>query len=257
MMSYKFMRSKESTVIRTMLITGATSGLGRAMVTVLGTMNRLICIGRDQDALDELASLPNVIEALSCDLSDPSVCAALLQDRPVDVLINNAGVLPSRAGFADLSGSAIDAMIDINFRAVVHLSQTALRHMQARGRGHIVFIGSSAGRFPHPGAAVYGASKAAVSLFADALRAELADRYIRVTEVAPGRMRSNLYRDAIGAAAAGELYDEYEPLETEDVANAVAYAVNAPPHVDVSRIEIMPVGQAVGGGRTIRKSEMK
>lgn len=243
--------------MRKILITGATSGLGRAIVDGLAPEDRAIGVGRNKTALRELEALPNVVETLSCDLTDPESCHALFAGRDVDVLINNAGVLPSRAGFAELPAEAINAMIDVNFRSVVHLTQAYLNALKPGQRGHVVFIGSSAGRFPHPGATVYGASKAAVSLFADALRAELADRYIRVTEVAPGRIRTNLYRDAIGNNASSELYDEYEPLEPEDVAGAVLYAIGAPPHVDVSRIEIMPIGQVAGGGRTVPKAQMK
>lgn len=243
--------------MQTMMVTGATSGLGRALVHILANDNKIICVGRNQSVLDELAKVDNVVEAVACDLGDPAACRELMKTRAVDVLINNAGVLPSRAGFVDLPEDAIDAMIDVNFRSVVHLTQAALRGMQERGHGHIVFVGSSAGRFPHPGASVYGATKAAVSLFADALRGELADRRIRMTEVAPGRIRSNLYRDAIEGDLSHELYDDYEPLEPEDVADAIAYAIRAPDHVDVSRIEIMPIGQVVGGGRTVKKSEMK
>lgn len=244
--------------MKTVLITGATSGLGRALVDCFAkSTQQVICVGRDAKTLEKLKMLPNVAEAIACDLADVDACSTLLDGRNVDVLINNAGVLPSRAGFAELTPDAINAMIDVNFRSVIHLTQSFLNNLGPDKPGHVVFIGSSAGRFPHPGASVYGASKAAVSLFADALRAELVDRRIRVTEVAPGRIRSNLYRDAIGENTSTELYDDYEPLEPQDVAAAVAYAVAAPAHVDVSRIEIMPIGQAVGGGRTIKKSEMK
>ncbi|WP_166433976.1 SDR family oxidoreductase [Roseovarius spongiae] len=242
--------------MRNILITGATSGVGRALVEKMSRTDRVICAGRNRDVLDALAKIDGVADTVSCDLADPAACRALLEGRVIDVLVNNAGVLPSREGFADLPVDAIDAMVDVNFRGVAHLTQAALRQMQVRGQGHIVFVGSSAGRFPHPGATVYGASKAAVSLFADALRAELAEWRIRVTEVAPGRTRSNLYRDAINDAS-DELYDAYEPLEPGDVADAIAYALNAPAHVDVSRIEIMPIGQVAGGGRTLRRDEMK
>ncbi len=243
--------------MRRILVTGATSGIGRALVEKLAQTEEIICVGRNADALKVLARIPNVVEAVNCDLSDPTACHTLIEGRDIDVLVNNAGVLPSSVGFVDLPTKAIDSMIDVNFRATMHLTQGALRQMQRKGRGHIVFVGSSAGRFPHPGATVYGATKAAMSLFADALRAELAEWRIRVTEVAPGRTRSDLYRQAIGANASGELYDEYEPLEPTDVADAIAYALNVPDNVDVSRIEIMPIGQVAGGGRTIKKSEMK
>ena len=242
--------------MRRTMITGATSGLGEALLSRLGATDMLIGVGRDPGALDRISKAPGVAEAIACDLSDPAACSALFEGRTVDVLVNNAGVLPSRAGIGDLPAAAIDAMIDVNFRAVVHLTQAALVGMRAQGHGHLVFIGSSAGRFPHPGATVYGATKAAVSLFADALRAELVGERIRVTEIAPGRIRSKLYRDAIGSDASAELYDDFEPLEPSDVAEAVAYALDAPAHVDVSRIEIFPTSQAVGGARMAKVSEM-
>lgn len=242
--------------MRRTLITGATSGLGRALVERLAKTDDVIGVGRNRQALDALLQMEGVVEAVDCDLARAGAASTLLANRPVDVLVNNAGVLPSRAAFADLPAEAIDAMIDVNFRAVMHLTQAALTSMRARGQGHIVFIGSSAGRFPHPGSTVYGATKSAVSLFSDALRAELVGERIRVTEIAPGRVRSNLYRDAIGTHAAGELYDDYEPLEPEDVADAVAFALDAPAHVDVSRLEIFPTSQAVGGGRIATISEM-
>ncbi len=242
--------------MRHTMITGATSGLGEAIVARLGNTDSIIGIGRDPKALERISMTAGVAEAIACDLSDSAACLALFDDRAVDVLVNNAGVLPSREEFSDLPVSAINEMIDVNFRAVVLLTQAALEGMRERGSGHLVFIGSSAGRFPHAGATVYGATKAAISLFADALRSELLGERIRVTEIAPGRMRSNLYRDAVGSTASAELYDEYEPLEPKDVADAVAYALDAPAHVDVSRIEIFPTAQAVGGARIVKTSEM-
>ncbi len=242
--------------MRHTMITGATSGLGEAIVARLGNTDSIIGIGRDPKALERISMASGVAEAIACDLSDSAACLALFDDRAVDVLVNNAGVLPSREEFSDLPVSAINEMIDVNFRAVVLLTQAALEGMRERGSGHLVFIGSSAGRFPHPGATVYGATKAAISLFADALRSELLGERIRVTEIAPGRIRSNLYRDAVGSTASAELYDEYEPLEPKDVADAVAYALDAPAHVDVSRIEIFPTAQAVGGARIVKTSEM-
>lgn len=241
--------------MRQTLITGATSGLGRALVDRLSASDSVIAHGRNRAALDELARSAKVAATLTGDLSRPDVADELLAGHEIDVLINNAGVLPSRAHLAEMTAAAIDAMVDVNFRAVIHLTRAALRGMRARGRGHVVFIGSSAARSPHPGLAVYGATKAGIGFFADALRVEHLGERIRITEVAPGRIRSNLYRDVMENQ--GDLYDDYEPLEPEDVAETVAFALDAPAHVDVSRIEVFPTSQAVGGGRIVKRAEMK
>lgn len=243
--------------MRQTLITGATSGLGRALVDQFMATDNLIAIGRNKQQLEALSRLSPGVTSQACDLARPGAAREIVADRQVDVLINNAGVLPARGNLVDLPAHAIDAMIDINLRAVIHLTQAVLPGMRARGKGHLVFIGSSAGHYPHPGSAVYGATKAAISLFADALRAELVGERIRVTEISPGRIRSNLYRDAIQGDAGRELYDEYEPLEPEDVARTVAFALDAPGHVDISRMEVFPTSQVVGGGRIVKISDIE
>src|SRR5699024_816297 len=129
-------------------------------------------VGRNKDALNALHDSGKVREALAVDLADTQATMDLLAERPVDVLINNAGVIPHSGHLDVLSPADIDAMINVNLRAVIHLSRMAVAHMKRQKRGHIVFIGSSAGHYPHPGSAVYGATKAAIALFSDALRAE-------------------------------------------------------------------------------------
>lgn len=241
----------------TALVTGASSGIGGAIAIALkATLPTVYGLGRNAKALAETLDGQG-IEPLVGDITDLAALQALLCDRPVDILVNNAGILTSRAAFVDLAAEDIDRMIDVNLRATLQITRLCLRGMIERGAGHLLFIGSSAGRYPHPSASVYGASKAGISLFCDALRAELLGTRIRVTEIVPGRVRTRLYREAIGATAGQELYDGYEPLEPDNIASAVRYAVDAPPNVDVSRIEIFPVAQAVGGARMVKKSEMR
>src|SRR5262249_45732379 len=149
---------------------------------------------------------------------------------------------------------AIDTMIATNFTAPLHLARLALPGMIERGFGHLFFIGSSAGRFPHPNSAVYGASKAGMSLFCDALRCDLLGSGVRVTEISPGRVQTKLYRTAIGLEGAqAELYDGYEAIAPEEIAGLVVTALEMPAHVDVSRLEVFPTSQAVGGSRMVKK----
>ena len=128
--------------------------------------------------------------------------------------------------------------------------------MIARGRGHLLFIGSSAGRTPHPDLAAYGATKAAIGHFCDSLRGDLLGTGVRVTEIAPGRARSKLYRDTIGLEGLdAALYDGVDPIEPEDIAALAITALATPARIDVSRIEAYPASQAIAGTRLLRKTD--
>ncbi|HDS1734416.1 SDR family oxidoreductase [Pseudomonas sp. BP8] len=235
------------------LVTGATSGIGKAIVLALRDAGlQVIAVGRSPDALAELASEPGVT-TLQADVRDSKAFSAALEGLTVDVLVNNAGVLSTRAAFQEIDEAEIDNMIDINLKAPLQLARNVLPGMVERSRGHVFFIGSSAGRAPHPGAAVYGASKAGVSLFCDALRCDLLGTGVRVTEIAPGRVQTQLYRTAMGMQAAGsELYDGYESIQPEDIAQLLLAALRMPAAVDVSRLEVFPTAQAVGGSRMVK-----
>lgn len=240
---------------RRALVTGATSGIGQAIVLALRDAGMdVIAVGRSEQALAELAREPGV-RTLQADVRDGAALSQALAGLAVDVLVNNAGILSSRAAFQDIEAEQIDAMLDINLKAPLHLARQILPGMLERGRGHLFFIGSSAGRAAHPGAAVYGASKAGVSLFCDALRCDLLGTGIRVTEIAPGRVQTQLYRTAMGMQAAGsELYDGYESIQPQDIAELLLAALKMPRQVDVSRLEVFPTAQAVGGGRMVKTS---
>lgn len=237
----------------TALVTGASSGIGQAIARALARAGLTVwASGRNRDALEALAS-ESGIRPLALDMHDRDAFAAQLARHPVDVLVNNAGVLSTRDPFQAIDPDAIDTMIATNLTAPLHLARLALPHMIDNGRGHLFFVGSSAGRFPHPNAAVYGASKAGVSLFCDALRCDLLGTGVRVTEICPGRVETRLYRTAIGMEGAqAELYDGYEPIAPEDIAQLVMTALAMPPNVDVSRLEVFPTSQAVGGARMVK-----
>jgi NADP-dependent 3-hydroxy acid dehydrogenase YdfG len=237
----------------TALVTGATSGIGAAVARALADEGLKVCaLGRNQQALSDLGRLAN-IEPLACDVADTAALEVALAGRAFDVLVNNAGVVSSRGSFAELSRDDIDAMLDVNVRAVMHVTRLCLPSMLEGNAGHIFFIGSSSGIYPFPGATVYGASKAAIHLFSDALRCELVGARVRITELAPGRVETRLYRDAIGIERAQrELYDDYEVLAPGDIAALLVAALKMPAHVDVSRMEVFPTLQAVGGGQLVK-----
>lgn len=239
---------------KTALVTGASSGIGRAIALRLAAEGlQVYALGRDRAALSALATECNAIP-ISLDLQDPEQLSTLFVEHEIDVVVNNAGLLPELAKFAESKPKDIDSMIDINLRAPLRLAHMALAGMLERHRGHLFFIGSSAGRFPHPNTAVYGATKAAISMFCDSLRCDLLGSGVRVTEIAPGRVQTSLYRTALGQQAANEkLYDAYRSIQPEHIAELIATALNLPEYVDVSRLEVFPTDQAAGGSQIVAR----
>ncbi|MEM5340646.1 SDR family oxidoreductase [Paraburkholderia azotifigens] len=237
---------------RTALVTGASSGIGRAIAQRLVNDGlQVYALGRDAKALDALASECNVTP-IALDLQDTAPLRDLFGRVDIDVVVNNAGLLPAIAKFGESDPADIDRMIDINLRAPLRLAHMALDGMTRRKRGHLFFVGSSAGRFPHPNTAVYGATKAAISMFCDSLRCDLLGTKVRVTEIAPGRVQTSLYRTALGTQGANEkLYDAYRSIQPENIAELIATALSLPEAVDVSRMEVFPTDQAAGGSQIV------
>lgn len=237
---------------RSVLVTGASSGIGRATTERLRAAGlKVLALGRNRAALAELADRCGAIP-LVADVRDTDAIGAAAAAHGIDVLINNAGVLPSRGAFQDSSLDDIDQMVEVNLKAPLRLTRSLLPSMIERKRGHIFFVGSSAGRTPHPGAAAYGATKAGISLFSDALRADLVGTGVRVTEIAPGRVETDLYRTALGERAQDELYRDFAPIRAAEIAELIEAALAMPLHVDVSRVEVFPSSQVAAGSRTIK-----
>jgi 3-hydroxy acid dehydrogenase/malonic semialdehyde reductase len=237
----------------TALVTGASSGIGRAVAVALATARyKVLAVGRDPTALETLQRECGATP-LAIDVRNTAGFADIIARHQVDVLVNNAGVLTTRAAFQDIDPADIDVMIDVNFKAPLHLTRLALPAMIARGYGHIFFIGSSAGLVPQPNAGVYGASKAGVGHFSDSLRCDLLGTGVRVSEISPGRVETQLYRTTVGKEnAQAELYDGYDPILPNDIAALIMAALNMPRNVDVSRMEVFPTSQAVGGSRIVK-----
>jgi len=235
------------------LVTGASSGIGRAIALELADLGlRVLAAGRDAQALAVLHTQHAGIVPVVCDLAHLPELYAQIADQAIDVLVNNAGLLPQAGKVTELSEAHIDAMIEVNVRATIKLTRHVLTGMIARRRGHVFFTGSSAGVAPSPNASVYGATKAAVHSFAAALRCDLLGLPIRVTELVPGRVQTNLYRTALGAKLAQQtLYDGIDAIQPAHMARIVRCALELPDFVDVTRIDVMPTGQVIGGVQTV------
>jgi NADP-dependent 3-hydroxy acid dehydrogenase YdfG len=238
---------------RTAVVTGASGGIGRAVVAELVRVGMLVhALALPDDALDTLRAMGDVT-VHGVDVRDRTALDATLRaiDSEIDVLVNNAGIIgdlkPAQASTAEM----VDALIDINLRAAVHVTLAALPGMVARNRGHIVFTGSIAGSRPTANTAVYSATKAALQAFADGLRMDLHGTDVRLTVLAPGRVETSLYDSALGGhdAAVASLYSEAAAVQPDDIARLVGVALSMPDHVDVTRIEVLPTRQVFGGSQ--------
>jgi 3-hydroxy acid dehydrogenase/malonic semialdehyde reductase len=236
----------------TVLVTGATSGFGEATAERLaGEGARLVVAGRRTDRLDALVRRVGVPAlALPLDVRDRSAVERAVAGLPaafaaVDVLVNNAGLA---LGIEPAHRASLDdweRMIDTNVRGLAVLTRLLLPGMVERGRGHVVNVGSVAGSYPYPGGNVYGATKAFVHQFSLNLRADVVGTGVRVTSVEPGMAETEFSLVRLGDEdRARQVYEGLTPLAAADVADAIAWAVTRPAHVNVNVIELMPSAQA-------------
>lgn len=225
----------------TVLITGATSGIGRAMATALSQAGyEVYAVGRSEPALEKLRSEQPTIVPIAVDITDREAVEAILTDMHVDVLINNAGIMPPLGNFADMKVADIDAALEVNLSAAILLTRMVAPQMRARQSGHIVFTGSSAAHAAFPNVAVYSATKAAISGFAAALRADFSPYGIRVTEIVPGRVETHLYKDILDAEARAAMYAGNVAVQPEEIARMVVALLALPASANVTRFDIMP-----------------
>ena len=241
--------------LETALVTGAASGMGRAITAALQSKGIAVhAVDREPEGLAETAAQTGC-ETSVLDLTDGSGVEAFAARTEVDILVNNAGVLLTLGSHETFTGSAIDTLIDVNLRAPLQLTRLLLPAMIERDRGHLFMLGSSAGITPHADLATYSATKAAIHMFCRALRCDLIGKNIRVTEIAPGRVQSRIYEGVLGDASEvqRQLYDDFDAIQPSDIADLVVRALEMPPHIDVTMFELFPTMQAVGGATTIKK----
>lgn len=249
----------------TILITGATSGIGRATAIACHQAGaRLIVAARREDKLKELADeLGERCHPLLLDVRDREAVAGAFAALPavfasVTGLINNAGLALGLEPVPQTSLDDWEQMIDTNIKGLLYCTQAAVPIMQKQGRGHIVNIGSTAGNYAYRGGNVYCASKAFVHQLSSCLRADFLGQHIRVTTIMPAMTDGTEFADVRFAGdkekAAG-VYTGVKPLNASDVAEAIVWALSRPAHVNINHLEIMPVMQAPAGLAVHRATE--
>lgn len=227
--------------MQNVLVTGATSGIGRAMAVSLGRAGYAVrALGRSAAALESLKVEVPGIETLALDLEDRDRIAACLVGFRVDVLVNNAGMMPPPGPFDGMDLADIGRTVAVNLQSVLWVTRMVVPQMRARGSGHVVFTGSQAAHSPGANFALYAATKAAISAFATGLRADVGACGIRVTELVPGRVETGLYSDVLSEEAREAMYEGNLSLQPEDVAQTLLSVLALPARASVSRVDIVP-----------------
>jgi NADP-dependent 3-hydroxy acid dehydrogenase YdfG len=238
---------------KTALVTGASSGIGAATVERLCAEGLQVhALARSAGKLAELAGRTGCV-AHAIDVADIASVTRLTQEIQFDVVVNNAGVdRPGSILKADEEG--IDLLIDVNLRAVLHICRLTLPGMVARDRGHIINISSIAAAYNFGGNSTYHATKAAVSMLSRQLRIDAYGKRVRVTEICPGRVATDIFAHVHGDSAEvrERFVDGFELPQAEDIANAIAFAIAAPIAVNIGHMEITPTLQVPGGLQTTR-----
>jgi NADP-dependent 3-hydroxy acid dehydrogenase YdfG len=245
---------------RTALVTGANTGMGAAITETLTKRGLTVYgVARNAERLGEVADRTGMMP-LAVDVTDTAALADAVARLEVDILVNNAGV-SATGNIVDASADSVDAMVDVNLRAVLHLCRLLLPGMVERDRGHIVNISSIAGLYNFYGHTAYHATKAAVHQLSRQLRNDTIGKRIRVTEICPGRVETEIFGRNLGGTpeamqTAWETYYEgFESITTKDIADTIEYAIEAPRHVNLGLIEIMPTFQVPGGLDFIRRND--
>ena len=237
------------------IVTGASSGIGYATAMALSKAGAKVAIGaRRVDRLEDLAKKITdnggevyfqKLDVTKRDECDAFAKAVLDKWGSIDILVNNAGLMPL-SFFKNLKVDEWDRMVDVNIKGVLYSTGAVISHMKEKKSGHIVNLSSIAGRIVFPSGSVYCATKHAVAAFSEGLRQEFSMRSkIRVTCIEPGVVETEL-NDTITDESLQSFVEntkKMEALQAEDIANAIVYAVDSPPHVNVNEIMIRPTVQ--------------
>lgn len=239
------------------LITGASSGIGASCARMLASQGyNLILLARRAELLDAvsegLTSEYDIeVKKLVGDIRDRENVQYLLETLPsqwknIDVLINNAGLSQGLDAFDKGSLNDWEVMIDTNVKGLLFVSRIVSEWMVARRLGHILNIGSVAGKEVYPNGNVYCATKHAVDALSKAMRIDLLPHLVKVTEINPGMVETefSIVRFKGDEQRAKKVYEGFDALMAEDIADAVWFAVSRPPHVNINELLIMPSAQA-------------
>ena len=237
-------------------VTGASAGFGTAIARrLVAEGHRVVGTGRRRERLDAVrdelgeAFLPLAFDIADRAATEATVAALPESWREIDLLVNNAGLALGLSPAQDADIDDWERMVDTNVKGLMRLTRLLLPAMVARGSGHVVMIGSVAGRYPYPGGNVYGATKAFVRQFALNLRADLHGTGVRVTDIQPGLVGGSEFsvvRFGGDESRAARFYADADPLTPEDIAETVHWVAALPPRVNINMIELMPVSQGFG-----------
>jgi 3-hydroxy acid dehydrogenase/malonic semialdehyde reductase len=237
---------------RLALVTGASAGIGAATARALTAEGaRCLLVARRRERLEALAAelegaIPVVADVTDREGLERAVAAALPDGRGVDLAVLNAGLARGTEPLQAGDPGEWSEVLDTNVKGVLHGLSLVLPGMVERGAGHVVLLGSVAGRWVYPGGAVYCASKHAVRALYEGARLDAAGSGVRFTTVDPGMVETEFseVRFRGDREKAAGVYEGFQPLAPEDVADAIRYAVTRPPHVDVGELVLWPTAQA-------------
>ncbi|GAA5885981.1 hypothetical protein JCM6882_004221 [Rhodosporidiobolus microsporus] len=250
---------------KTVLITGASGGIGAATAILFARAgSNLILTARRQAQLDEVAAAAKKAHAegatgtggkfvtLTLDMTDKKAVQGILGRIPdelkkVDILVNNAGLVFGTDKVGEIDDDELETMFNTNVLGLIHLTQVFAREFKKREEGHIINLGSIAGKEGYAGGAIYCATKHAVSAFNEALLREfVAYRGVRVTQICPGMVETNfsVTRFRGDQSKADAVYKGIQPLVAEDIAEEIVWAASRPPHVQIADVLVFPSEQA-------------
>jgi serine 3-dehydrogenase len=246
---------------RTVLITGATSGIGAAAARAFAASGwQVIATGRRAERLGALVAEigdsvhPAVFDVTDTGARDAALAALPERFRGIDLLVNNAGLALGTAPAQDADIDQWTQMIDTNVVALVSLTRALLPDLVAR-KGAIINLSSVAATYPYTGGNVYGATKAFVAQFSLGLRSDLQGSGVRVTSIEPGMVETEFTTVRTGDKAASDtLYKGADPMTGEDIARTMLWVAELPPHLNINRLELMPVSQSFAGFQVARTS---
>lgn len=236
------------------LITGATSGIGKASAEVFAESNaNLILTGRREERLKSLQNELQEkhlieVQTFSFDVRDREACKKCVDSisQPIDILLNNAGLASGKGSIEEADFEDWDAMIDTNIKGLLSMTRFVSERMKARNEGHIINIGSIAGYEAYPGGSVYCATKHAVKAITQAAKMDLTGTNIRVSAVSPGLVDTEFSKVRFHGdkEKAQEVYKNMTPLTGRDIAEIIHFVANRPPHVNILDTIVFPVHQS-------------
>lgn len=247
---------------RTALVTGASSGIGAATVRRLRTEGLEVhALARDSHRLAGL-SAETGCRVCAVDVNDLEALTQLATSAGFDILINNAGQ-SRRGNILDTAPDDVDTLVDVNLRAVLHLTRLVVPGMARRNCGHVVNVSSIAGHYAFGenattfnSSVAYHATKAGIHSLSQQARVDLYGTRVRVTEVSPGRVATSIFQNQNAADNPDARFvGAFETLQPEDIADAIAFAVGSPTRMNVAMIEVVPTFQVVGELRFASRSE--